>query len=122
MASCVQIWMHYALFVFCGTGLDSCLQSVLNCVCKSCDYNEMYNVCVFVKFGRLMVRELLPLLVMRAASTFKLWSDVVDTRCLVKTFTSTNTSTRNTLSSRSENLTSLLLTSRFSRLAFSHRM
>ena len=46
MATCVQILMHYALFVFCGTGLDSCPQNVLNCVCKSCDYNEMYNVCV----------------------------------------------------------------------------
>ena len=81
VAPCVQILMHYALFVFCGTGLDSCPQSVLNCVCKSCDYNAMYNVCVFVNFGRLMVRELLPLLVIAAASTFKLWSDVVDTRC-----------------------------------------
>ena len=24
MAPCVQILMHYALFVFCATGLDSC--------------------------------------------------------------------------------------------------
>ena len=71
---------------------------------------------VFVKFGRLMVRELLPLLVMCAASTFKLWSDVVDTRCFVKTFT--NTSTRNTLSSRSENLTSFIVDFTFQQAGF----
>ena len=80
------------------------------------------TMCVSVKFGRLMVRELLPLLVMRAASTFKLWSDVVDTRCFVKTFTSTNTSTRNTLSSRSENLTSFIVDFTFQQPGFPVRL
>ena len=41
MASCVQILMHYSLFVYSGTGLE-----VMNCVCKSCDYNAMCNECV----------------------------------------------------------------------------
>ena len=75
-------------------------------------------MCVSVKFGRLMVRELLPLLVMRAASTFKLWSDVVNTWCFVKTFTSTNTSKRNTLSSGSENLTSFIADFTFQQAGF----
>ena len=44
MATFVQFLMHYALFVFCGTGLD-CPKNVLNCVCKSRDYNEMQCVC-----------------------------------------------------------------------------
>ena len=44
VAPCVQFLMHYALFVFCGTGLD-CPKNVLNCVCKSRDYNEMQCVC-----------------------------------------------------------------------------
>ena len=121
MASRVQILMHYARFVFYGTGwIGVCkvywivfvnLATIMQCAMS-----------VFVKFGRLMVRELLPLLVMCAASTFKLWSDVVDTRCFVKTFTSTNTSTRNTLSSRSENLTSFIADFTFQQPGFPVRL